>query len=77
MPKQHMDRAWATQTWRLSAHAPLLAVETAAAGGGTHSRVKVQGDRSMRFRFLNPHLALLVSGASTGAHRVGLVHVCV
>lgn len=71
-PTQHTGRARATQTWRLSAHAPLLAVETAAAGASTRSRVKVQGDRTMRLRHLNPNLALLVSGASNGAYRARL-----
>jgi hypothetical protein len=56
----------ATQVWQISAQGTLLAAETRADVSSTTSRVKVQGDRSMRIRYLNPNTVLFVSGAATG-----------
>ena len=57
----------ARQTWMLTADSQILALEKYDRGAQMQSHVKVQGDRSMRFRVLNPNLALVVSGAADGA----------
>jgi hypothetical protein len=55
------------RTWQLSAQGPLLAVTGRDNARSTSSSIKVQGDRSMRMRYLNPNSALIVSGAASGA----------
>ena len=53
--------------WQMSAQGSLLAATGRDNERSTRSQIKVQGDRSLRFRYLNPNLALLVSGAKGGA----------
>lgn len=53
--------------WALAFPDPLIAVQRHEAPRALPHHVKVQGDHSMRFRYLNPNLALLVTGTPDGA----------
>lgn len=61
------ERLTARLVWSLALPGALLAVQPHEGRTSLSHHVKVLGDRSMKFKYLNPNSALLVSDSSAGA----------
>jgi hypothetical protein len=53
-----------SKTWSVTIPGEVLALQPRTPSPAT-AHIKVQGDRSMRFRYLNPNMVLIVSGATS------------
>jgi len=58
--------ATAARAWALALPQPLLAVAARDPAEPSHSSVKVLGDRSIKYRYLNPNTLVVVSGLAPG-----------
>ncbi|CAD7698977.1 unnamed protein product [Ostreobium quekettii] len=52
--------------WSLSFHSPILEIATRDTFDPVHSFVKILGDRTLKFKYLNPNTAFVASGPAFG-----------
>ena len=58
------------RSWTLNMHAPIVFAQQVQYPSTHASHVKVQGDRSIRFRYMNPNMGAIVSEGNVGAYRL-------
>ncbi|GMH35035.1 hypothetical protein BSKO_02903 [Bryopsis sp. KO-2023] len=58
------------EQWTLAFHSPILAALSRDPSDAVHSHVKVLGDRTLKFKYLNPNTVMIASGLADGSSSV-------